>query len=53
MHWTNCLVILRVGLTQPPLQAGFETPPAVRRTFVIMEECVSPEEHLLSQYFRC
>ena len=25
------------------MQAGFETPPAVRYTFVIMEKCVSPE----------
>ena len=28
----------------PPLQAGFETPPAVCYTSVIMEKCVSPAD---------
>ena len=32
-----------LGLTQPPLQAGFKTPPAMRYTSVIMEKCVSPD----------
>ena len=31
-----------IGLTQLPLQAGFKTPPAVRRMSVIMEKCVTP-----------
>ena len=34
----------KIGLTQPPLLAGFETPTAVRHTSVIIEKCVSPEQ---------
>ena len=43
--------VSKIGPTQPPLQAGFETlkkypskNPAVRRTSVIMEKCVSPKQ---------
>ena len=31
-----------IGLTQSPLQAGFQTPPAGCHTSIIMEKCVSP-----------
>ena len=34
----------KTGLTQSPLQAGFETPLAVRRMSVITEKCVSPDK---------
>ena len=36
-QWVNPIV-----LTYSPLQAGFQTPPAVRNTQVIIEKCVSP-----------